>query len=376
MPSVPTKKQLSKPALVNDSLRTSNESSWLVSRGMPSVGSLFSGCGGLDLGAELAGCGIIFGNDIDRDSAKSFGNSFQSAKMFAGSVRDISKFPKVDILTGGYPCQSFSMGGLREPSSDSRSLLYREFVRAIEAIQPKVFVAENVIGLLSLDGGIHFRRQIRALASANPRYRISWARLDAHRYGLPQRRSRVLIVGIRRDLGAKFVFPEATHGPGLLNYVSHGDAISAMPLWPDGEFYHRPKGGDDNFPWYYMSRNRKAKWIEPSYTVVANWRHVSLHPASPTMKLTWSNLKDGWKQRWDFSDEYEHLELSQQLPFLEVPRRLSWRECAVLQGFPRVYEPAGSVESKYRQVGNAVPPPLARMVFERIISGSGVVQCR
>ncbi len=351
-------------------------SSWIVSRGMPSVGSLFSGCGGLDLGAQQAGCEVIFGNDVDRDSVESFNKIFPCSESIHKSVYDISKFQEVDILTGGYPCQSFSMGGVRSPSSDARSLLYKEFVRAISMIQPKIFVAENVTGLLSLDDGLHFRRQIRALADAGPRYRVSWARLDAHNYGLAQRRSRVIIVGVRRDLGAKMVFPSPTHGPGLLDYASHGDAIAGLPLWPAGEFYERPKGGDDNFPWYYMSRNRKAKWKDPSYTVVANWRHVSLHPASHAMKMTWSNLKDGWKQRWDFSEEYEHLQDGESYPVLERPRRLSWRECAILQGFPHTFEPVGSIESKYRQIGNAVPPPLAQIIFSGLLTGSSIVQAK
>jgi DNA (cytosine-5)-methyltransferase 1 len=122
-----------------------------------------------------------------------------------------------------------------------------------------------------------------------------------------------------------------------------------------------------------MSRNRKAAWDKPAFTVVANWRHITLHPASPIMKLTWSNLADGWKQRWDFHDEYEHTESDPSRPTLDEPRRLSWRECARIQTFPKRFTPAGSTESKFNQIGNAVPPQLAKCMLQEIVSGAGLV---
>jgi DNA (cytosine-5)-methyltransferase 1 len=122
-----------------------------------------------------------------------------------------------------------------------------------------------------------------------------------------------------------------------------------------------------------MSRNRKAPWDGPAYTVVANWRHVTLHPAGPVMKLTWSNLADGFKQRWDFADEYEHLEAAPLRKRLKEARRLSWRECAAIQTFPDGFEPVGDVESKFSQIGNAVPPRLAQAVLTQLISGEGLM---
>lgn len=342
--------------------------SWLSGRKAPTVASCFSGCGGLDLGAQIAGFRVVFGNDLDSDSALSFKGLFKKATFAECGIQEVDKIPEADVLTGGYPCQSFSMGGKRAPSADSRSDLYKEFARIIGVVNPKVFVAENVVGLLALDGGSHFRRQIRALRQAGEGYRISWQRIDAAQFGVPQHRKRVLIVGVRRDLDRRFVFPAPTHGAGLLPFTSHGAAIAHLPLWPEGEFYERTAGGSDNFPWYYMSRNRKAPWHSPSFTIVANWRHVSIHPASPMMQLTWSNLKDGFKQRWDFAEEYEHCPEEFGRPRLDRPRRLSWRESSIIQTFPEEFVPAGSTESKYRQVGNAVPPLLSAKIFEAIAS--------
>lgn len=341
----------------------------------PTAVSLFSGCGGFDLGAIAAGVNVAYAIDAMADAATSLRRCLPDAEVEHKRVEKITALPKADLLFGGYPCQSFSMGGRRAPATDARSELYLQFARCLALVEPLYFIAENVVGLLSLGGGEYFARQIEAFKSAGTHggYRVTWAVLDAANFGVPQHRRRLFIVGVRADLCQSFVFPEPTHGrEGLPAFCSHGDALAGLPLWPEGEFYTRPGGQDDIFPWYYMSRNRKAAWSKPSYTVVANWRHVTLHPASPSMKLTWSNLKDGWKQRWDFTDEYEHLAAAPDRPKLEQPRRLSWRECARIQTFPHTFEPAGSVQSKYTQIGNAVPPKLAQAVVEHLLSGRGL----
>lgn len=335
--------------------------------------SLFSGCGGMDLGAKSAGVDVIYANDISNVATATLRLHLDGCEVVDGDVSSISSFPKADILLGGYPCQPFSMGGRRVPTSDKRSRLYLEFLRALHDIKPLYFVAENVGGLVSLEGGRHIAEQISAFSSAASGYRVQWRILDAKNYGVPQSRKRLIIVGVRQDLDCEFSFPMATHGKGdgLSPFVSHGESISDLPLWPEGEFYQRE--GEGNFPWYYMSRNRKAHWLSPSYTVVANWRHVTLHPSSPVMKMTWSNLSDGWKQRWDFSDEYDIVNGVKLNAALEMPRRLSWRECARIQTFPDNFEPVGSVQQKYLQIGNAVPPLLSEVLFRHLLSGQGLV---
>ena len=142
-----------------------------------------------------------------------------------------------------------------------------------------------------------------------------------------------------------------------------------MPLDAPGEFYERPHDPKGNFSWYYMSRNRKAKWAEPAYTVVANFRHLTLHPACPTMEMLWSNLADGFKQKWEFTDHYEHLEADPGRGILEQPRRLTWRECAAIQTFPKNFEVFGKLERKFEQIGNAVPPVLMEAIAEGLVTG-------
>jgi DNA (cytosine-5)-methyltransferase 1 len=335
----------------------------------------------MDLGAERAGVRVRFANDSMTLAAKSHAVYFPDTKFVHAPVEDVTEFPSADLVVGGYPCQSFSMGGVRDPERDKRTQLYRDFARCLDAVSPSFFVAENVSGLRALKNGRFLEDQIELFSEAGQEggYNLAVKVLHATEYGVPQRRKRLFIVGVRKDLGSHYWFPAPTHAKppiaerkGLKPLESHGDAIANLPLWPDGEFYERPHDPEGHFSWYYMSRNRKAPWRGPSFTIVANWRHTTLHPASPIMTLTWSNLADGWKQRWDFQDEYEHAEGHPERPVLDVARRLSWRECAAIQTFPSDFEPAGDTEKKIEQIGNAVPPVLAEAVIRPLVERSGL----
>lgn len=332
----------------------------------------------MDFGAESAGAEIIFANDIDSDSCSTLRKYFPTASVHEGDISEVTDFPNADMVIGGYPCQSFSLAGKRNPEADPRTKLYLHFVRCLKAVRPKYFIAENVSGLRGLSDGAFFKEQIAEFESQG--YQVESQLLNACDYGVPQQRKRLFIVGVRSDLGFKYDFPKPTHGkankenPHLMPYTSHGEVIKDLPIWPEGEFYERPHDPDGHMSWYYMSRNRKKKWDEPSFTIVANWRHITLHPASPTMKLTWSNLADGFKQRWDFTEEYEHTKTDKSRPILKTPRRLSWRECARIQSFSREFEPVGNVESKFTQIGNAVPPLLAYSVINHLITGAGLMK--
>lgn len=342
--------------------------------------SLFSGCGGIDFALRDAGADVVYANDIVPEAGETIRKYFPETDFVLGDIRQLTQFPNVELVTGGYPCQSFSMGGNRNPKNDPRTYLFQEFARVIDTVHPRFFVAENVSGLKSVQDGQWLKLQLDTYNSIGKfGYHVATAVLNAQDYGVPQRRKRVVIVGVRKDLGVHYHFPRPTHAKGglvkktgLLPYASHGEAIRHLPLDAPGEYYERPHDPEGNFSWYFMSRNRKANWGEPSYTIVANFRHTTLHPACPTMKLLWSNLKDGFKQKWEFSDHYEHLEFDPTLPILEKPRRLSWREAAVIQTFPSNFEPVGNLEKKFAQIGNAVPPLLMKTVLEHLISERGL----
>lgn len=177
----------------------------------PKMVSLFSGCGGLDLGFERAGFDIIFANDFDKDAQAIY-------KLNIGEIdgRDIhtideNEIPDCDILTAGFPCQPFSNAGSRKGVHDSRGMLYKECIRIISKKMPKVIVFENVKGLLStkyIDGRNLPDVIIEDLSEMNGvGYDVQYRLLNASDFGVPQNRQRVVFVGIRKDLNKNFKFP-------------------------------------------------------------------------------------------------------------------------------------------------------------------------
>jgi DNA (cytosine-5)-methyltransferase 1 len=294
--------------------------------------------------------------------------------IYAYNASATNPYPEADVLMGGYPCQSFSMGGLRNPLKDDRSNLFLGFAEAVNKIKPKVFIAEYVSGLARLQNGEWFKRQIDVYENQlTAKYHVHSMLLNAADYGIPQNRKRVIIVGVRSDVGSGFDFPKPTHCKaelavklGLTPHTSHGEAIKHLPPYPAGEYYERPHDPAGNFAWYFMSRNRRHRWDRPAFTVVANFRHVTLHPASPAMELEWSDLANGWKQKWRFTDNYDHVNFCPSFPKLNPPRRLSWREAAAIQTFPSYFNPTGTLEEKFEQIGNAVPPLLMQKIMAKV----------
>jgi DNA (cytosine-5)-methyltransferase 1 len=340
--------------------------------------SLFSGCGGSDYGAKLGGASVVFANDINPHAANTYREhkkliASEDVDFREGDIQAIKSFPKCDLLMGCYPCQSFTMGGPRSPSTDPRTKLYREFLRCLKATNPKFFVVENVAGMKWLEDGRYLQEQLASFIDAGKGYRVSVSVLNAKDYGVPADRKRVFLVGVRKDLLAWYEFPAPTHGPMAKRpraHLSHGDAIAHLPLDADGQYY---QWGSEEFSWWYMSRNRRRQWSEPSLTIVANWRHLPLHPASPTLVLAESDLQRGSFQRWEFTDEYD---LPADQPRLDHPRRLSWRECALLQTFPRSLLPTGPLAEKHAQIGNAVPPQLMRAIIKGLVSEASLTDER
>ena len=338
--------------------------------------SLFSGCGGSDFGAKQAGAEVIFAIDIARNAVKTYKAhrdllADPDCDVRLGDVRKLTSLPKCDLLLGCYPCQSFSMGGRRAPDNDRRTSLYQAFAQSLAMTDASYAVVENVGGLVWLDRGRHLRCHLEAIAGAGKGYVVTHAVLDAENFGVPARRRRLFLVAVRADLGAYYHFPLPTHGPESPERtprLSHGDTITGLPDDPVGEYYSYEA---EPFSWWFMSRNRKRPWDEPSYTILGNWRHTPLHPASPTMRKTASNLADGSKQTWVFTEEYDHLDVAGRVAF-ENPRRLSWREAALLQTFPPAFEPCGSIASKFTQIGNAVPPLLMQAIVSGLVSEQGL----
>ena len=301
--------------------------------------SLFSGCGGSDLALTKLGARIVWANDIWENACKTYKDNIPDASIECGDIADFANFPAADLLIGCYPCQGFTQGGRRN-TDDTINFLYRQFDRVLREVMPSAFVVENVIGMVYGKNRTLLENQIYRYRLAG--YRVKWTILDAQNFGVAQKRRRVFIVGVRSDIDFQYQFPRPSHGPDTGNgLVSQRAALARLPEWPEGEFDPEP------FHWYYLSRNRRADWNEPSPCIVGHWRHVPLHPMSPPLRRVGAD-------HWEFTSDYP-------------ARRLSYRECAALQGFPRRFKwKHGTVRDKFQLVGNAVPPPLFHAVVQRL----------
>lgn len=303
--------------------------------------SLFAGAGGLDTGLEMAGFEVIWANEIDKDACETYIANHPNTYVERGDVRNVKQFPKADLVVGGYPCQGFSLAGNRL-MTDERNFLYREYVRCLRQSKPKFFIAENVKGLLTMAGGQIIGAMIQDFK--NEGYNVTHHLVNAKDYGVPQDRERVFIIGVREDIDFKYELPQPTHGEGLDRikpYVTLKEAIGHLKPSEIGEVY------ESGFSSRFLSRNRKRGWDEVSFTIQASGRHAPLHPSGEPM------VKVGTDE-WILPETSEH-------------RRLSARECSLIQTFPADYIWKGSLGSIYKQIGNAVPCLLAKAISKPLM---------
>lgn len=292
--------------------------------------SLFCGAGGLDIGFEQAGFKTIWANDFDKDACKTHQN-WSRAKVVCGDIAkvDVTEIPDSDIILGGFPCQGFSLSGPRK-IDDSRNVLYKHYVRIVKAKQPKIFVGENVKGLLTMANGDIFEAIKEEFSQCG--YNVFSQLVNARYFGVPQDRERVIIVGIRKDLGINdFSIPVPKN-----KRMTMRETLAGMPEPSPDDICNAPYSSR------FMSRNRKRGWDDVSYTIPAMAKQVTLHPSSPDMEKMGTDL-------WRFGND-------------GLTRRFSWQEAAVIQTFPRDLKFEGDLVSKYKQIGNAVPVKLAEYV--------------
>lgn len=309
--------------------------------------SLFAGCGGSDLGLRSAGVESHWANDINQVACELYQEVVGRNVIEHRDVKTIDRFPKADLLVGCYPCQGYSQGGRRKVR-DGINFLYREFDRALRQIRPLAFIAENVDGMRFDKNAVLLRNQLHRFRSAG--YSVGWRVLNAQHYGLAQYRRRLFIVGIRSSESLTFRFPTPTHGdeterqecPHLAPLRTLRDVIWKYRKAPEGSF------DPDPFHWYYLSRNRRREWHQQAPCIVANWRHLGLHPDSPPLVKVEAD-------KWKFAHP-------------GFARRFSYLEAAALQGFstPEAFR-SGTPDERARAIGNAVPPPLFGAVAKALV---------
>lgn len=330
----------------------------------PTVAALFAGAGGLDLGFKLSGFDVPWANEYDKAIWATYEANFRSTFLDRRSIVDVMpdeirykegrEFTPTGFI-GGPPCQSWSEAGSARGIEDHRGQLFFEYLRLIEAKRPQFFLAENVSGIL-------FSRHNPALDSildgfARLGYNVSYGLLHARDYGVPEDRDRVIIVGYRTEMGKFFAPPKPVSRRLTLRDAIWDLRGSAVPALPNNDF--NPAASVPNhefmvggFSSMYLSRNRVRGWDEGSFTIQAGGRHAPLHPDAPKM------VKVG-KDEWAF-DSAGVAD--------GVYRRLTVRECAEIQTFPRkhkfIYK---KVSDGYKMIGNAVPVNFARHLASQIM---------
>ena len=328
-----------------------------------SVVELFAGCGGLALGFEEAGLNCLFANDIDKDSCKTLKENRPNWDVVNRDINEIpdNEFKKLkgaNVVSGGFPCQAFSYAGKKMGFNDTRGTLFYEFARAVKIIKPQICIAENVRGLVSHDNGKTLKTIIDVMENDIGYNVISPEICQAIFYEVPQKRERLFLIGIKKGSGLIFNYPDKVSEPYTVK-----DALKKGRLFktnvPKAEFqkYTKrkqqimskvPGGGNwrdlpEKLQKEYMGGSyhlgggktgiaRRLSWDEPSLTLTT----------APAMKQT----------------ERAHPEEN---------RPLTYREYARIQTFPDNWKFMGSLNSKYKQIGNAVPVNLAKYIGYEII---------
>lgn len=317
--------------------------------------SLFSGCGGLDLGFEKAGFDIPVANEFDKTIWETYKENHPNTHLIEGDVRqiakeDIEKFITGDIdgIIGGPPCQSWSEAGALKGIKDARGQLFFDYIRILKEFKPKFFLAENVSGMLANRHSIAVQNILQMFDEAG--YDVSFTLVNAKDYGVAEERKRVFYIGFRKDLRIEFGFPKGSTKDDSKK-ITLRDIIWDLQetAVPSGEKNrHNPDAINNNeyftgaYSPIFMSRNRVKSWDEQAFTVQASGRQCQLHPQAPKMvKVATNDCR--------FVEGKEHLY-----------RRMTIREVARIQGFPDDFKFLyNDTNTAYKMIGNAVPVNLA-----------------
>lgn len=332
---------------------------------------LFSGCGGLSHGLELAGHKCLLGVDADKYAIESFAHNHKHAQTYLGDIKKLSeaklksllKNQTIDMVVGGPPCQGFSTVG-KGKVEDERNQLFKEFVRIVKVTKPKVILFENVTGLVAKKN-----RPILELIFAHFEklgYTMDARVLSAEEFGVPERRRRAIIMGV---LGGDCLFPEPTHGPrGTKKLVTVGDVFKNLKA-SDGKAYNHDtklasvKNAEDKERLLHIPEGKGIRYQEDekNYLPKKLWYGVDWD------KLRENRFRQTRLQRLSLKGPSPTILTARTTYFHpKEPRYLTPREAAACQSFPNDFIFHGSQTAQFRQIGNAVPPILARALGDTV----------
>jgi DNA (cytosine-5)-methyltransferase 1 len=323
------------------------------------VASLFCGCGGTDVGVEggFTFLGkkipklpfeVAYANDIDEKACDIFDENFQ-VKSDRRDIREVDEdeIPSHDLLLAGFPCQSFSILAQNPPRlgyKDEKGKLFFEIVRILKFHQPRFFICENVKGILSANEGKTFPLIVKELEGAG--YKVFHQLLNSKNFGVPQKRERVFLVGVRKDIKLQFVFPDTSAIFKKLNTL--GMVIEKNV---DEKYFFSEKAVkgmllSNSKSKVNMNKGRAQDLDQPCNTVTAHLSKVTLNGTDPVLKI---------------GDRY---------------RRFTPREVARIQSFPDSFKLVGSDFSQYKALGNAIPPVMFWHLAESIFNLNVLIESK
>ena len=373
------------------------------------VVSLFSGAGGLDLGFKQAGFDILWANDTDKDAVSTYKNNIGD-EIVLGNITEISsdEIPNnPDVVLGGFPCQGFSVANIRRSMEDKRNFLYMELLRVVRDKQPKFFVGENVKGLLSMHKGKVIDMIIKDFEKIG--YKVHYTVINSAEYGVPQSRERVFIFGNRIGINEELKLKKhkkqisvnetinfltdvwITNNPIHIDNKKVYNHIASVNV--HDKFYGRENPPNQHEICDYLKKWRsKSKLSTKKIDEIFGYAHTAGHWFRKDNNSGSIPKPDDWwklKELLEFDSKYDKkvtqmvlkeikFEQSLRITNWDTPsdtitatqpeihvnkkRRLSVRECALIQTFPNDFVFTGSLNSMYRQIGNAVPPALAKQI--------------
>lgn len=344
---------------------------------------LFAGVGGLSYGfSKLPQFNIIAANEIETDIAIAYKLNHPYVNMLNCDINSLTEEfleetlngQKIDIVVGGPPCQSYSTLGKRQ--LDDRANLFLQYKRVLKILQPKAFVFENVVGILSMDKGNLFK-QVQA-EFENLGYKLQYRVLDAVNFGVPQHRERVILVGFKGD--NNFVYPEPTHGEGLKPYVTLKDAIGDLPVLKSGERKTNYASEATNEFLEFVRKN-SFDMVE-EHSAPKNGEHLIRIMETLKDGQSKDDLPEDIRPKSGYGNTYAKLwwekpsttitrnfacPSSSRCIHPRDSRAMSIREGARLQSFPDDYKFYGSDGMKRLEIGNAVPPLLSIAIAKQML---------
>ena len=349
---------------------------------------LFSGCGGLSVGLELAGHTCKLGVDFNKDAIETFKHNHKNSEAYCGDIQKLTapklkkliKPAEIDMVVGGPPCQGFSTIGKGE-ATDQRNKLFKQFVRIVKVCDPKILIMENVTGLLASKN----KKTLEAIFKEFERlgYQMEARVLSSEEYGVPEIRRRTIIIGTKNC--STPLYPEVTHGKrGNLKVNTVGDAFKSFQTRSGEILNHNIETAAIKNE---LDRKRLAK-IPEGKGIRYEKDELAYLPKKLRFDIDWKTIPEKRFRQI----KYQRLDTTLPSPTILTSRTsyyhptenryLTVREAASCQSFPADFEFKGSLTSQFRQIGNAVPPLLGfalglaatQMISKRKVKGISASQ--